>query len=187
MNKKTIIIHIAVVLSLVLVGILSRTMPHPWNFTPLSAIALVVTAYYGWRYGAMAILLVLLASDLMIGFYHWQMMFAVYGSLLLAVALGTLIHRKKVGTILFASLGSSLLFYFITNWAVWQFGTMYSPDWSGLSQSYFMALPFFRNSLAGDLIFTATLFSVFETAIYFKPKIVQFFSPVLAYCEKPKI
>jgi hypothetical protein len=68
--------------------------------------------------------------------------------------------RKNVTAprVLFAALGSSVVFFIITNWAVWQFGTMYAHSLAGLLESYTMALPFFRNSLIGDVLYTAMLF-----------------------------
>jgi len=174
--EKITIMKIAIILFFILLGIIARATPHPWNFTPISAIALLLSAYFGWRTSLIAILSIMLASDLLLGFYHLEMMLAVYGSFILAVGLGTLIQRKKIQTILFASLGSSLLFFFITNWAVWQFGTMYNHTISGLWESYFMALPFFRHTLAGDLIYTGVFFAIFETCLYLKPKIIKIFT-----------
>ena len=64
--------------------------------------------------------------------------------------------RTVVGT-----LSGSVLFYLITNYAVWQFTPMYTKTFAGLIQSYIMALPFFRNSLVGNLFYTAVFFSIY--------------------------
>lgn len=170
MIKNSTLLKIALILGLVLLGVAGRMLPHPWNFTPLSAIALVTSAYLGWRYSMVAVMGIMLLSDFLIGFYDWPIMLSVYGSLILAVGLGTLIERRKASTIVSCSLASSLLFFFITNWAVWQFGTMYVHSFSGLIESYTMALPFFRNSLMGDLLYTGTLFGIFEIYLFVKQR-----------------
>ncbi len=158
LEKNNLIIKVFVFVVLVLVGILSRYLPHPWNFTPLTAIALFTGAYFGIRYSFLAVIFIMLGSDMLIGFYEWQMMFAVYGSMLLSGIIGSVMENKKVLGILSGTLASSLVFFFVTNWAVWQFGTMYSHSFRGLIESYFMALPFFKNSLAGDVLFTGLFF-----------------------------
>src|SRR5690606_21921883 len=54
--------------------------------------------------------------------------------------------------------GCSIAFFVLSNFAVWAFSGMYSHDLAGLTQCYVLALPFFQNSLAGDLFWTAVLF-----------------------------
>ena len=61
------------------------------------------------------------------------------------------------------SLIGSLLFFIITNFAVWINGG-YSYTFSGLFDCYYMAIPFFKNTIAGDLCFNALLFSLFSFA-----------------------
>lgn len=145
---------------LIAFGVVSRFLPHAFNFTPVTAIALFVSVYFGLRYSLVTLIGIMLISDVFIGFYHWQMMIAVYGSFALSAILGTFINKQSVRTIAVSTLGSSLVFYAVTNWAVWQFGTMYEHSFSGLMQSYIMAIPFFKNSLAGDLVYTTVLFGV---------------------------
>lgn len=145
-------------LSLIALGIAGRFLPHAYNFTPLAAIALFSSAYLGWRYALAAILAILLISDSLLGFYHWPIMLTVYASLLLTAGLGRLIKVNSANGILVGTLGASLLFYLATNFAVWFFGTMYPHTPAGLAQSYIMAIPFFRNSLAGDLVYSGLLF-----------------------------
>ncbi len=153
---------------LVILGIASRLLPHAANFTPVTAIALFASAYLGLRYSLVIFLAVMLVADAFIGFYSWQIMLAVYGSFALSSAIGFFLQKhKRALPIFFGALGSSLLFFLITNWAVWQFGTLYSHTPAGLLESYVMALPFFKNSLAGDLFYSAVLFGVFELSRYF--------------------
>ena len=70
--------------------------------------------------------------------------------------LRTLSMKIFLGTLL----GSSI-FFFITNLGVFIFQTMYPKNPAGLVECFVMALPFFRNTLAGDLFYTAVFFVVF--------------------------
>jgi hypothetical protein len=150
---------ILIVAALVAFGALSRLLPHAWNTTPVTAIALFISAYIGVRYSLASVMGTMLISDIIIGFYAWPILLAVYGSFLLAAFMGILINKyKTVQSLFITTIGSSLVFFVITNWAVWQFGTMYTHSFSGLMQAYLMAIPFFKNALFGDLIYTGLLF-----------------------------
>jgi hypothetical protein len=52
----------------------------------------------------------------------------------------------------------SLLFFVLSNFAVWAFSGMYALDWQGLTACYVAALPFLQNTIAGDMFWTAVLF-----------------------------
>jgi len=101
----------------------------------------------------------MLVADIFIGFYEWPIMVTVYGSFLLVIGVGWMVkkHLTFLGIFL-GSIASSVIFYFVTNWAVWQFGTMYEQTITGLIQCYVAALPFFRNSIIGDVLYTGGLF-----------------------------
>jgi len=153
---------------LVLIGIAGRLLPHVWNATPVTAIALFASYYIGWRYSSAAVFGIMLASDFFLGFYAWPIMLAVYAGFAAAVCIGHYIRHyaaKSPIAILAGSLGSSLLFFIITNWAVWQFGTMYAHTFAGLADCYMMALPFFRNTLAGDIAYTSVFFGAYELVL----------------------
>lgn len=169
-------IKIISVLALIVFGVASRFLPHMWNFTPLTAIALFASAYLGLRYSVFVLVGIMLISDIFLGFYQWQTMIAVYSSFAVAGIIGVCIDKKKINNIFLGSIGSSLVFFFATNWSVWMFGTMYEHSLSGLMQSYMMAIPFFRNSLAGDLFYTGVLFgAVFVVNAYLaRKKIYQY-------------
>lgn len=162
---------ILIVLFLIAMGITCRLLPHPWNTTPITAIVLFSSAYFGFHYSLISFLGIMFITDAFIGFYQWQIMLSVYGSIILAGIIGLSMKKKQtVGLILLSTLGSSLIFFIITNWAVWQFGTMYPHSISGLFQSYLMAIPFFKNSLAGDILYSGLLFGAYKLSVlyYFK-------------------
>lgn len=154
-SKKIKILLIAV---LIFCGVASRLLPHPFNFTPITAITLFVASYFGIRYSLVTLFGIMLLSDLYIGFYSWEMMLIVYSSFALVSLFGFFIKKQKIEIIILSTLGASLSFYIITNWAVWQFGSLYEHSLFGLLQSYTAAIPFFKNSLAGDIFFTTMLF-----------------------------
>lgn len=159
---------------LIILGISARLLPHPANFAPVGAIALFGGLYLPRRLSILIPLLALAISDLFIGLYHPLMMLAVYGSFALMGYLGILAKSKKnTSTIVAATLIGSILFFLITNAAVWAFGTMYPPTIQGLWQSYAMALPFFRNSLFADFFFTGILVGSAELLIRVYNNIVQ--------------
>jgi hypothetical protein len=99
----------------------------------------------------------MLLSDLVIGF-HATMPF-VYGSFILVSFLGKfLVKDKQPLKLISFSLLSSILFFLITNFGVWLATEMYSKTISGLITSYYMGLPFFRNTILSDLVYSFTLF-----------------------------
>lgn len=148
---------------LIALGIACRFLPHIPNFAPIGAIALFGALYLPKKYALILPLGAMFISDIFIGFYSWQIMTSVYLGFILTVALGLVIRkRKSFSSVLSVTLLSSVLFYLLTNFAVWAFGTMYVHNFAGLMQSYYMALPFFRNSLAGDLFYVGVLVGGFE-------------------------
>ena len=102
-------------------------------------------------------------SDIFIGFYTWQIMASVYLSFVLAGLIGMLIRKnKKAATVIGGTILGSILFFLITNFAVWAFGSMYTHSFAGLMQCYTMAIPFFKNTLLGDLFYTGALVGCLE-------------------------
>ncbi len=153
--------------ALIVLGIASRFLPHPANFAPIAAIALFGGLYLPKKWAIILPLVAMLASDIFIGFYTWQIMITVYLSFALMAGIGLLVRKnKKFHTILGGTLLGSVLFFIITNGSVWAFGAMYARNLSGLFQSYYMALPFFRNSLLGDLFYTAVLVGGYEAVLW---------------------
>lgn len=144
-------------------GVVARLIPHPPNFAPIAAIALFGGIYLPKPWGILAPLAALFFSDLLIGFYAWPIMASVYLSLAATGLIGLWIKQQKnIRRIISGTLVSSSLFFLITNWAVWVFGTMYPPNLNGLFESYTMALPFFRNSLLGDFFYVGLLVGGYE-------------------------
>lgn len=140
----------------------TRLIPHPPNMTSVAALALFGGAYFSQRWVAFAVpLSALLSSDLILGFYpHMEI---TYVGFALIVAIGLrLQQRRTVPRIAGAALMSALVFFFVSNFGVWAFDSLYPKTYGGLIACYVAAIPFFRNSLLGDLFYCAILFGGFR-------------------------
>jgi hypothetical protein len=149
-------------LSAIVLAAAFRLVPHPPNFSPIGAMALFGGADFGRRALAFAAPLgALFLSDLALGF-HAGMPF-VYASVALIVAIGWVVRTHVTAiTVAGASLASSLLFFVVTNIGVWLQSGMYPATPAGLAACFVAALPFFQNTIAGDLLFSALLFGGFS-------------------------
>jgi len=148
---------------LILIGVIFRFAPHPANFAPIAAIGLFSGCYLKKKWALLLPIGAMLISDYFIGFYSWKIMASVYLSFALIGLIGIAVKKhKNVYTVIGSSLGASVLFYLVTNFAVWAFGSMYAPNFAGLIQCYVAAIPFFRNTLMGDLFYVSVLFGSYE-------------------------
>ena len=145
MNRRDLII-----LSLLVLAVITRLLPHPPNVTPITAIALFGGCNIKDKNLAFVLpLLCMFLTDLFLGF-HMIMPF-VYLSFMCISYIGINSEKITNGTIF----GSSLLFFLVTNLGVWFFG--YPNTLAGLVSCYTLALPFFVNTIIGDLVFTHSL------------------------------
>jgi hypothetical protein len=163
--------RIAALLVAILAAAALRLVPHPPNFSPIDGMALFSGAYLGRRAIALAAPLgALLVSDLILGFYPG--MNFVYASVALVVLLGWTLERRRsplrVGA---AAISGALLFFVLTNFGMWLFSGFYPRNLAGLEACYVAAIPFFQNSLAGDLFYAAILFGGFALAERFVPRL----------------
>jgi hypothetical protein len=138
------------IIAFMLIAVLFRLLPHLPNFTPITAIALFGGLYFSNKTMAYLVPLVIMAlSDLFLGFH--SISFVVYAAFIVVSFIGTQTKKPSVFTILL----SSISFFIITNFGVWLIG--YPKTWSGLVECYTLALPFFRNSLLGDLFYSGVM------------------------------
>jgi len=157
--------HVLFAAGLILAAALSRLLPHPPNFTPIAAIALSAGVYLDRRYAFFLPLAAMLISDYFIGFHDGMVW--VYGCFLAIGLIGLWLRsHKKPLLIAGASLTSSVLFFIVTNFGVWLTGTMYPKTFEGLIACYVAAVPFFQNTVAGDLAYTAAIFGLFELGAF---------------------
>ena len=138
------------IIAFMLIAVLCRLLPHLPNFSPITAIALFGGLYFSNKTMAYLVPLFIMAlSDLFLGFHSISVV--VYAAFLVVSFIGTQTKKPSVFTILL----SSISFFIITNFGVWLIG--YPKTWSGLVECYTLALPFFRNSLLGDLFYSGVM------------------------------
>ena len=140
-------------ITLILILALFRLIPHPPNFTPIIAVAILSGYFFKNLYFSFLVLIVsMIIADFFIGFY--DNMFVVYLSLMLIsftfYRIGSKLNYKNL--FLF-SLCGSLIFFVITNFGVWALGNLYEKNLSGLLECYILAIPFFGNTFLSTLIF----------------------------------
>ena len=146
-------------ISLILILALARLIPHPPNFTPIIAVALISGYFFKNINLSLLILLVaMLLSDLFIGFY--ENMIFVYASLLLITFVFHKISKKiNFKNLFIYCFAGSLIFFIVSNFGVWVLGSpgvldvAYERNLSGLVECYILAIPFFGNTFLSTLIF----------------------------------
>jgi len=149
-NKKQIVI-----ISFILVAAILRVLPHFPNVTPITAMALFSGVYFTQKKYAFIIpLLAMFLSDLFLGFSTISIF--VYAAFILVGYIGVSSKKMNIKTILL----SSVSFFVITNFGVWLIG--YPNTLNGFIECYTLALPFFRNSLIGDFVFSGIMYYGFE-------------------------
>ena len=149
---------------LIFLAVASRLLPHPPNFSPVMAIALFGGAYFAdKKFSFVVPIIAMIFSDAIIGFH--ATLPAVYLSIILGIFIGFSLRKKVTfNRVVLSSLASSVLFYLFTNFAHWLIMGMYDMSFAGLIKCYGMALPFFRMTVAGDLIYCGVLFGVYHLA-----------------------
>ena len=157
-----------VAVGLLVFGILSRLVPHPWNVTPVMAIALFGGATLPKGWALWLPLAIVGISDGLIG-WHVTVPFT-WGAVLLTSLLGWWLRaRRSAGRVLVGTLAGSVLFFLVSNFGVWLVGGLYPRTADGFWSCYVAALPFFRNSLAADLVCAAALFGGYALATSWRP------------------
>jgi len=157
---------------IILLAAFTRIMPHPPNFSPMAAIGLFGAAHFAKKWQAFFIpLLGIWLSDLVInnfiyrssdssivwfynGFY-WQ-----YISYIIIIFTGLFIFNKGVSLskTFLGIVGSSGIFFLVSNFGVWAGSGMYSKNIGGLLSCYIAGIPFMNNTIISDFLFTTVLF-----------------------------
>ena len=137
---------------------LGRLIPHPPNFTPILAAAIFAPYMIKDKWIAMAIPLVaMFIGDIIIGFHPYMLW--VYGAIGISSLLSHWSMRfgRKYIQLGIMALVSSILFFIITNFAVWVMWDYYPNTMDGLLLCYSKAIPFFQNTVYGTLVYTSLM------------------------------
>ncbi|MBI1804339.1 MAG: hypothetical protein HY033_04505 [Ignavibacteriae bacterium] len=156
---------------LILLAALSRLLPHPPNFAPITALALFGGVYLDRKHTFIVPIAAMLISDYFIGFYTGMMW--VYASFTAIGFIGLWLrnHRGVVQTV-GATLAGSVLFFVVTNFGVWISSQVsYPHNFAGLVECYVAAIPFFRNTVLGDALYVTAMFGLYELAVKFIPRL----------------
>ena len=153
-------------ISLILILAFARLIPHPPNFTPIIAVAIMSSYFFRNIYLSFVVIIIsMLLADIFIGFYGH--IFFVYLSLLLITAVFTQIGRTiKIGNLFIFGFFGSLIFYLVSNFGVWIVSDMYEKNLIGLINCYLFAIPFFVNTLLSTIFYSYTAFLV--NVFYYK-------------------
>ena len=147
-NKLFYLLFFGVILAL------SRIIPHPPNFTPILASAIMAPMLIKDRlFGVAVPIVAMFISDVIIGFYSYQ--FVIYSSIL-AIALVTPMRKNYVRLGIMA-VGGSVWFFIVTNFAEWMIWDYYPKTIEGLITCYTLAIPFFKNTLISTCLVTGLL------------------------------
>ena len=162
------------IVALILAAAASRVLPHPYNFTPMGAMALFGAAHFGRKVWAFGIpLLATWLSDLFLNnfvYNHYHEGFVwlysgwywPYGTFALIALMGLFTLRTvTVPRIMGSSLAASLIFFLVTNLACWPGNPAYAQDLSGIMACYAAGLPFLGGTVLGDLAYSGLLFGTF--------------------------
>jgi len=163
-EKENLLYRTLLALAIIALAAALRIAPHPWNFTPVGAMALFSGAIIRDRRLAFFFpIFALFVGDIFVGFH--KLMPVVYASFLVSVAIGFWLRdRRTVGRITAATLLGAIQFFLVTNFAVWAFGLSYPRNSAGLLACYVAGIPFFWNTLAGDAVYAVLLFGGFAFA-----------------------
>jgi len=201
-ENKPALLRTVLILAMIVLAAVVRLAPHPWNFTPVGAIALFSGAMVRDRCLAFLFpLLVMFTTDAIMGFNKLSLL--VYASFLLSVLIGRAVvgarfslprgtkgasprakresqpesatgaKKRTLQRIAGATFLGSLQFFLVTNFGVWAFLTTYPRTPAGLAACYLAGIPLFWNTLAGDAFYTTLLFGSFALAERLSPILRQ--------------
>ena len=173
-NTPRLLYRTLFAVALIMLAASLRIAPHPWNFTPLGAMALFSGALLKDRRLAFTFPLVaLFVGDVFIGFH--KLLPIVYASFLINVAIGLWLRdRRSIARISLATFLGAIQFFLVTNFAVWWLLNSYPKTASGLAACYLAGIPFFWNTLAGDAFYAVLLFGAYALAERFVPALRPF-------------
>ena len=141
-------------LILILLMVFSRLIPHPPNFTPIIAVAIMSGYLFKNLYLSISVLFFsMIVVDMFIGFY--SNMFFVYFPLFI-IAYFCFFKNNKINAknLFIYGISSSLIFFIVSNFGVWVSSGMYEKNIAGLVNCYIMAIPFLKNTLISTVLFS---------------------------------
>ena len=154
---------------LILILALSRLIPHPMNFTPVIAVAIMSGYFFKNIYLSFATLIVsMLIADLFLGFYE-NMVFVYLALLLISFGFYKLSKKINFKNLFIYGFAGSVIFFIISNFGVWALGSPslsnlpYDRTLSGLIECYIFAIPFFPNTFLSTVVFSYPAIYIYKS------------------------
>ena len=174
MNKLFITIQKqSFLIGLIIILALFRIIPHPPNFTPIIAVAIMSTYFFRNLYTSLGVILIsMLISDLLIGFYN-NIIFVYLSLFLLTLAFYKFSTKINIKNLFMFGFIGSLIFFIISDFGVWALGSIgvnnmpYEKSLSGLIECYILAIPFFGNTFVSTVLFS---YSAYLANYYYHKK-----------------
>ena len=158
-------------ISLILILAFARLIPHPPNFTPIIAVAIVSGYFFkNINLSLLTLLVAMLISDLFIGFYE-NMIFVYISLLLITFVFHKISNKINFKNLFIYGFAGSLIFFAVSNLGVWALGSpgvydiAYERNLSGLIECYILAIPFFGNTFLSTLIFAYPALFIYRSLI----------------------
>lgn len=160
------------IIFMVFIVAISRLLPHPWNFTPVTAMFLFSGAKLERNFRNFFIpLAALFLSDVLINsiIYHGEFSRIfydgfqyIYLAYFIIYFFNNIFKPQLNSRLIVYSFISSIIFFLVTNFAAWIHDPMYVKSIAGLLSSYAAGIPFFRNAILGDLVYGFAIFYTFH-------------------------
>ena len=156
-------------ISLILILAFARLIPHPPNFTPIIAVAIMSSYFFkNINLSLLILLIAMLISDLFIGFYE-NMIFVYVSLLLITFVFHKISNKINFKNLFICGFAASLIFFVVSNFGVWALGSpgvydiAYEKSLSGLIECYILAIPFFNNTLISTIIFAYPAIFIYKS------------------------
>jgi hypothetical protein len=148
-------------LPIIFLILFSRLIPHPPNFTPIISIAILSPLFFNKNIISLSVLILgMFVTDIFLGIYS-NMIFIYLAIVLIFYFSKSFFKLDSFKKIILCSFFSSLIFFIVTNFAVWSFNGLYSKNLEGLIACYLLAIPFFHNTLISTMLFSSITYFVF--------------------------
>jgi hypothetical protein len=159
------------IISLIILIIISRIIPHPHNFTPIISFAIMGSWLFQNQMKTIILtFIIMVTSDLILGFY--ENIFYVYAALLFIILSFAKNKKYNYQNLILKGFLGSLIFFVLTNFCVWIFEDIYPKTLSGIFSCFIYAIPFFKNTLISTVMFNYIIFYIFKKKIENITKII---------------
>lgn len=136
------------------ITLVSRVVIHPANFTALGAFASTSTG--SLPTAVVSTLFTAWFTDVVVNLLYYPEYFTVFGNLWVYFSYMLITVLSRYTSTILLPVMSSLVFFLVSNFGVFASGG-YTYTLEGLLACYTLALPFYTNTLLGDIVYTSIL------------------------------